>query len=295
MAVPPRQSQRGLSSTLPVQRPSSHQRTLSQQYLAASSSPARKDAHLGAAADAAADAADAAPAPARHHASTPRRGGSKLRLELSSDTGAGPASATASPQAFTPARIMSVSDAMDVDTTSPTMSRASQQDADNPPLPMPKRRPLASQLPLPASSTPRVPPPAAAAAQPKRDPRPKPYTAEAPPDAPRLTSTNRPDSLASEPFSRGLFSGHADFFPWSGVHHEDRWSPEAIQKGTWDKGGQNEASSARLAILPALKQKNGLNALSTIFMGVLNQRRHRGHVTAPSTFKPPPPIGRAHV
>lgn len=41
---------------------------------------------------------------------------------------------------------------------------------------------------------------------------------------------------------------------------------------------------------PSLKQKTGLNALSTIFMGVLNQRRNRGQITAPSTFKPPPRV-----
>ncbi|KAJ6444090.1 RNA polymerase II mediator complex component Srb8 [Purpureocillium lavendulum] len=282
MGVPPRQPQRALSSTLPVQRPSHHQRTLSQQYISSTStSPTRKDTQPGV--EAASEPADAGQG--RNHASTPRRGGSKLRLELSNDLSAGPASATGSPQAFTPSRMMPMSDTMEIDTMSPAMSRASQQDTDNLPVPMPKRRPQASQLP---AATPRIPPPTTS--QVKKDARPKPYTVEIPSDAPRLPSTNRPDALNSDLFSKGLFSGHADFFPWAGNHHEDKWSPEAIQKGTWDKGSQNEASSARLAVLPALKQKSGLNALSSIFMGVLNQRRHRGQVTAPSTFKPPPRV-----
>lgn len=95
-----------------------------------------------------------------------------------------------------------------------------------------------------------------------------------------------------DPFSKGLNSGYADFFPWNGSHHEDEWSSDAITKGTWDKVNLNvaETSSAKLAIFPALKQKSGFNALSTIFMGVLTQRRHRGQITAPSTFKPPPRV-----
>ncbi|GAO15972.1 hypothetical protein UVI_02055520 [Ustilaginoidea virens] len=152
-------------------------------------------------------------------------------------------------------------------------------------MPMPKRRPPPSTQAIPSTrlaihnSTPT-----------RKDVRPKPYTVEAPTAAPRYVSSNRHDTETRDLFSKGLFSGCADFFPWSGIHHEDEWSTEAIQKGTWDRGSQNEASSARLAIFPALKQKGGLNALSTIFMGVLNQRRHRGQITAPSTFKPPPRV-----
>ncbi|OAQ97560.1 hypothetical protein LLEC1_06395 [Akanthomyces lecanii] len=124
----------------------------------------------------------------------------------------------------------------------------------------------------------------------KRDSKPKQYAIEVPPAAPRYLSANKHDTVHRDPFNKGLFSGNADFSPWIGRHHEDEWSTEAIQKGTWDRGSQNETSSARLAVYPSLKQKTGLNALSTIFMGVLNQRRNRGQVTAPSTFKPPPRV-----
>ena len=155
---------------------------------------------------------------------------------------------------------------------------------------MPKRRVPASQRVL-AQRDSNAPP-----ATGKKDGRPKPYTLEIPHAAPRYSSSHKHDPIHRseathrDPFSRGLFSGHADFFPWSGGHHEDEWNAEAIQKGTWDKASQNEPSSARLAIFPALKQKTGLSALSTIFMGVLNQRRHRGQITVPSTFKPPPRV-----
>lgn len=180
----------------------------------------------------------------------------------------------------------SMSDALDGGNMSPALSRTSLQDIDNPPMPMPKRRPQPSQN-APASS--RGPPPAPAPV--KKDARPKPWTVETPSDSPRYPTSDKHDAAAGrDPFSRGLFSGNADFFPWNGTHYEDDWSVEAVQKGTWDRGNQNETSSARLAISPALKQKSGLNALSTIFMGVLNQRRHRGQITAPSTFKPPPRV-----
>lgn len=285
MGVQPRQPQRVLGSTLQVQRPSNHhQRTISfsqQQHLP--TSPSRRDP--ASAPDSNVESADALSA---RHVSTPRRQGSKLRLELSNEpTVAGPMSAAESPQTLTPSRMMPASEAMETENLSPTLSRASQQQdaSDNPPMPMPQRRLPKSSQTVP-SSRPTVPTTTPA----RKDARPKPYTVEMPVAAPRFVSTNRNDSTTRDPFSRGLFSGHADFFPWSGVHHEDEWTTEAIQKGTWDRGSQNEASSARLAILPALKQKSGLNALSTIFMGVLNQRRHRGQITAPSTFKPPPRV-----
>lgn len=180
---------------------------------------------------------------------------------------------------------MPLSDATETGSASPALSRASQQDGDNPALPMPQRR-----LPTLAQSVRSNVPRTASSAPPKKDTRPRPYTVEVPAVAPRYATASRPDLNHRDPFTKGLFSGHADFFSWSGNHHEDDWSTEAIQKGTWDRGNQNEASSARLAIFPALKQKSGLNALSTIFMGVLNKRRHRGQITAPSTFKPPPRV-----
>lgn len=314
IGVHPRPPQRALSSsTLPsVQRPPPQQRALSQQLFP--SSPIRKDSILS---DASSDSFD--PVQAQSHGanqaqihgrpvSTPRRVGSRLRLELSnidpvvgnaasasvSASASASVSAASSPQSHTTSRVPSMADAADVGDSSPAPSRASAADVDNDnqPLPMPRRRPPTSQTNSELSK--RLAAPSRAAPTLKKDGRPKPWTVEVPKGAPRYPSTEkRPNPTGGDPFSRGLFSGHADFFPWhggNGKHHEDDWSPEAIQKGTWDRGNQNETSSARMTISPAIKQKSGLSALSTIFMGVLNQRRHRGHVTAPSTFKPPPRV-----
>jgi mediator of RNA polymerase II transcription subunit 12 len=169
---------------------------------------------------------------------------------------------------------------------SPALSRASQQDLDNPPIPMPRRRLWPSQRPQHKRDAVVPTPPT------KKDVRPKPYTVEIPTAAPKYASTHKSDHAGTsrDPFSKGLCTGYADFYAWNGNHHEDEWSTEAIQKGTWDRGNQNETATARLAIFPALKQKSGLSALSSIFMRVLNQRKHRGQVTAPSTFKPPPRV-----
>ncbi|KAG6020375.1 hypothetical protein E4U41_002868 [Claviceps citrina] len=290
MGVQPRQPQRGLGLTLQVQRPSNHQkRTASssqQQYHPTSTSPSRRDP--ASVSDPNVESSDAL-STRSCHVSTPRRQGSKLRLELSNElTATGSLSATESPQTFTPSRLMpALSETMEADNMSPALSRASQNDtADNPPMPMPKRR-----LPKPCQTVLSSRPTTAPATTPARkDVRPKPYAVEIPAAAPRYASTNRSDSSPRDPFGKGLFSGHGDFFPWSGAHHEDEWSTEAIQKGTWDRGNQNEGTTGRLAILSPLKLTCGLNALSTIYMGVLNQRRHRGQITAPSTFKPPPRV-----
>ncbi|PTB70350.1 hypothetical protein BBK36DRAFT_1109106 [Trichoderma citrinoviride] len=314
IGVHPRPPQRALSSSTlpPVQRPPPQQRALSQQLFP--SSPIRKDSILS---DASSDSFD--PVQAQSHGAnqaqaqgrlvaTPRRVGSRLRLELSnidpvvgsaasaslSASASASVSAASSPQSHATSRVPSMADAADVGDSSPAPSRASAADIDNDnqPLPMPKRRPPTSQT-YPELSR-RLAAPSRAAPALKKDGRPRPWTVEVPKGAPRYPSSEkRPNPTGGDPFSRGLFSGHADFFPWhggNGKHHEDDWSPEAIQKGTWDRGNQNETSSARMTISPAIKQKSGLSALSTIFMGVLNQRRHRGHVTAPSTFKPPPRV-----
>ncbi|KKO97998.1 hypothetical protein THAR02_09898 [Trichoderma harzianum] len=316
IGVHPRPPQRTLSSTTlpPVQRPPP-QRALSQQLFP--SSPVRKDSALS---DASSDSFDPVQAHgqgqvqganlAQGHGrlvTTPRRVGSRLRLELSnidapgsvasasmSASASASVSAASSPQSHTTSRGPSMADAVDVDGSSPAPSRASAADFDNDnhPLPMPRRRPPTSQT-YPELSRRLAAPPRATPAL-KKDGRPRPWTVEVPKNAPRYPSADKkPNPAGGDPFSRGLFSGHADFFPWhggNGKHHEDDWSPEAIQKGTWDRGNQNETSTARMTISPAIKQKTGLSALSTIFMGVLNQRRHRGHVTAPSTFKPPPRV-----
>ncbi|PHH70028.1 hypothetical protein CDD82_7384 [Ophiocordyceps australis] len=229
------------------------------------------------------------------HAPSLRCGSSKLRLELSDDPTPTPEPLPDACQPLAPApfRLVPVAKSISrpppMSASTPVSLPASSekclpQDHDSP-VPMPQRplHPPNLLHPGPPISSP-------APAQPRKDSRPKPYTVEVPPDAPRFNSTQRHDASSKDSFSRGLYSGHADFFPWTGHHHEDEWSAEAIQKGTWDKGSSHEISSARLAIFPALRQKSGLTTLSTIFMNVLNQRRYRGQVTAPWTFKPPPRV-----
>ncbi|KAI5464186.1 hypothetical protein BGZ63DRAFT_350150 [Mariannaea sp. PMI_226] len=285
LGVQPRPPQRTVSSSsLPSHQrpPPQQQRSVSQQqqpFIPAS--PIRKDSNF---IDLTGDASDATPS---RFTSTPRRGGSRLKLELSISNDPYPEhiSITSSPRSLTPSRINH--DAFETSSTSPANSKAS-QDFDNPPLPMPKRRPRPTQpVTIPRVIT-------ATSAPIKKDSRPKPYTVEIPPLAPRYLIT-RPDAQNRnpvDPFSKGLNSGYADFFPWTGTHHEDEWNSEAIIKGTWDKQNHNhpESASAKMAIFPALKQKSGLNALSTVFMTILNQRRHRGQINAPSTFKPPPRV-----
>ncbi|KOS18162.1 Mediator of RNA polymerase II transcription subunit 12 [Escovopsis weberi] len=309
LGVHPRQPPRSLgSSSLSGQRHPPHQRAvLTQPFFPAS--PARKEPYSDPAADfyqaldplqarhAAAAAAPApAPAPAAAAITTnPRRAGSKLRLELSHPTEP-PApltsalSSTSRPPS--PSRIVSLSSDLPNNQpgASPSPSRAL-RDPDNTPLPMPRRRvpqpPCTTRASAAQKKPTSAPPPPLSS---KKDVRPKAWAIEVPTDAPRLPSHNKPKFPPRDPFSRGLFSGSADFFPWNGNHYEDDWSVEAAQKGTWDRGTQTETSSARMALSPAIKQKSGLTALSTIFMGVLNQRRYRGQVTAPSTFKPPPRV-----
>jgi mediator of RNA polymerase II transcription subunit 12 len=53
---------------------------------------------------------------------------------------------------------------------------------------------------------------------------------------------------------------------------------------------QNETGSARLSIFPALKNKSGLQTLSSLFTSVLTQRRAYGQITSISSFKPPPRV-----
>lgn len=284
MGVPPRAQPRAPSGSA-LQ---AHQRGLSSSYMPPLS-PVRKDDHHSQPTDPTdASTTSSQASTASRHGATPRRtAGSKLRIELSNDEGLTPGPATDSPLG-TPS-LLSHSAALDSSTDasghgSPALSRASHADSAIPPMPMPRRRAPLQRF-VPSNKT--AAPPTALL---KRDSKPKQYTIEVPPPAPRYLSTNKPDTLHRDPFNKGLFSGNADFFPWNGRHHEDEWSTEAIQKGTWDRGSQNETSSARLAVYPSLKQKTGLNALSTIFMGVLNQRRNRGQITAPSTFKPPPRV-----
>ena len=279
----------GSAAQAPAQRPSpQQQRSISQSQAQSQSqsqsqsqtnqpsSPLRRDASST-------EQSAESPDLAQIRVATPVRTGSRLRQELYNETRSGTPSAPGSPPSLTPSRVTTaVASADEESVVSPTPSQDSSYDPENPPLPMPKRN---YKLAFDVLST--RPPPAPPA---KRDSRPKQYSIETPSDAPRYQKPNKPESIYRDPFGRGLFSSYADFFPWHGNHHEDEWTMEAIQKGTWDRGSQSEVSSARLAVMPSLRQKTGLNALSTIFMGVMNQRRNSGYLTAPSTFKPPPRV-----
>ncbi|KAI0476160.1 transcription mediator subunit Med12 [Xylariaceae sp. FL0804] len=273
LAVTQRQPQRTLSGSGLSQRPTI-QRSLSQQYLP--QTPIRRSESLN---DQPADAADVAQA---RYGTTPRRGGSRLKLELANDgivhAGFSESPLTLDPMSankvFTPSRVMSMNEASDLCDMS-THTSATHTTDNSTPLPMPPRR--ARFVP----PTKRPPPPTMSAPA-KKDSRPKPFHLEVPSDAPRYSNMGK-----QEP------SGHADFFPWKGTHIEDQFSDPIIRLGNFEKPpnplGQ-EAASAKSALFPALKHKSGLNTLSTIFTGILNQRRHSGQITSASTFKPPPRV-----
>ncbi|KAI0125176.1 transcription mediator subunit Med12 [Xylariales sp. AK1849] len=294
LAVSQRQPQRSLSGSGLSQRPS-HQRTLSQQYIPPS--PIRKSETFT---DYASDAGDAAQS---RFGTTPRRGGSRLKLELANDgiTHAGffesplnsdPLSAN---KPFTPSRVMPLGDASDPGDMSPHTSQAQTADNDSAPLPMPPRR---ARFIVPVS---RPKPTAPTAAPVKKDAKPKAFVLETPADAPRYPNLGKDQPTRKNGFENihtgcgatDLGAGHAGFHPWTGNGPEDNFSENIIRNGYYDRAPsqtQTEQSSAKAPIFPALKHKSGLHALSTIFTGILNQRKHSGQITSASTFKPPPRV-----
>lgn len=290
LGVQQRQPQRSLSGGGLSQRPA-HQRTLSQQYLPPS--PIRKETFL--------DFSDNRSDVAQTQYGTPRRGGSRLKLELSNNPITetsiieSPNAIDSSTRVFTPSRVMPLTDASELGEMSPRNSTRGQAvDADAAPLPMPKRRPRFA-LPTAGRDSNILPP-----APVKKDPRPKPYNLEVPSAAPRYQVhhlENKPQgksaaaSLTTNNVTQPI-TGYADFFAWSGDHPEDHFSESVIRQGFFDKApiSQTETSSAKGALFPALKHKSGLHALSTVFTGVLAQRRHSGQINSPSTFKPPPRV-----
>ncbi|KAH9889253.1 transcription mediator subunit Med12 [Xylariomycetidae sp. FL2044] len=277
LAVSQRQPQRTLSGSGLSQRPAAHQRTLSQQYLPPS--PIRRsDSYTE-------QSSDGADLTQSRFGPTPRRGGSRLKLELAND-GIVHAGFSESPQnldpisanrVFTPSRVMSMNDASELGNMSPHALSCQTSDADPLPLPMPPRH---ARFAVP---TKRTPPSTTVTSTPaKRDTRPRPFVLETPSCAPRYSNMGK-----QEPF------GFADFHPWKGGHSEDQFSDNFIRLGNYDKApaqsGQ-ETASAKNPIFPALKHKSGLHTLSTIFTGILNQRRHSGQINSASTFKPPPRV-----
>ncbi|KAF3765047.1 Srb8, subunit of the RNA polymerase II mediator complex [Cryphonectria parasitica EP155] len=288
IGVPQRQPpSRSLSSSGTLSQRPAHKRTLSSQYLppspvrnnSADFPPSSSDPGPGAATTSSNSQAGNV---AQTQYGTPRRGGSRLRLELANDgithsgfvespTNAGSAIDLSKP--FTPSR----------------RGLASADNSDNnPPLPMPRRR---CRFALPDLKK-HVAAPAPAPV--KKDNRPKPYSIEAPPAAPRwaLVSGGGKDSQHRSASTSAPSMGHADFSPWTGDGPEDHFTQSFIQNGYFDKGpfGQAENGTGKSAIFPSLKHKTGLYALSTVFTGLLGARRHSGQITSPSTFKPPPRV-----
>ncbi|KAI1104008.1 hypothetical protein F4804DRAFT_342095 [Jackrogersella minutella] len=294
MAVPQRQPQRTLPGSGLSQSPT-HQRTLSQQYLP--QSPIRKPESFT---EQSSDVGDVAQG---RYNTLPRRGGSRLKLELAND-GIEHPGFSESPQTldaisankpFTPSRIMSMNDASDAGDMTPRTSRCHTADDDSVPLPMPPRR---TQLVVPVkrpepSSTP-------ASMTPRKDARPKPFFLETPSIAPRYPNMGKPEPTGKTKTKdtapracTDLSAGFADFYPWNGAHPEDQFTDSIIRHGFFDKApaqSMQEPSSGKAPLFPAMKHKSGLHTLSTIFTGIMNQRRHSGQITSASTFKPPPRV-----
>lgn len=176
----------------------------------------------------------------------------------------------------------------DIPRVSNLSPRAPQEEGQNPtpsrPMPMPVRpghhAPPAVEKARPA--------PAIVA---KKDARPKPYTLEVPAAAPHYSPNGQSESPSRKAYVLTQV-GHADFFPWTGNHPEDRFSETVIRHGFFDKAQmtQNETGSAKSSLFPALKHKTGLHTLSSLLTSVLAQRRAHGQITSTSTFKPPPRV-----
>ncbi|KAK3363409.1 hypothetical protein B0T25DRAFT_40393 [Lasiosphaeria hispida] len=231
-----------------------------------------------------------------------RRGGSRLKLELSHDPAdaVSYASISESPNTidsskpFTPSRIMPPTDSSDLGDMSPHLSTRAQTVDPDAPLPMPPRRQRFT------ADLPRREVPSSTANPVRKDSRPKPYTVEVPSIAPRYYTHDKSDFQPKSALAGGAAGnlgpppsvGYADFFPWTGNHPEDQFSENAIRQGYFDKApvAQTETSSAKGILFAALKHKSGLNVLSSVFTNVIGERRHGGQIRAPSTFKPPPRV-----
>ncbi|KAJ5510749.1 Mediator complex subunit Med12 [Penicillium expansum] len=84
----------------------------------------------------------------------------------------------------------------------------------------------------------------------------------------------------------------ADFAPWTGNHPEDVLSEQTAKQGYYDRTqvSQNESNTARPALYAQLKNRTGLQMLSSVFAAALEKRQTHNTIHAPSTFKPPPRV-----
>ena len=220
-----------------------------------------------------------------------RSGGSRLKLETSRDSqnvvSAEPSKAASEvPPIWRPPRGRPLLH-FDVPSVSHLAPRAAQEGGRTEvainPMPLPVRP---GQHPRPSLNRARAEP----GNPQKKDARPKPYILEVPPAAARFSPSGMLQPVAQ--YSVLTPKGHADFFPWTGNHPEDKFSENVIRQGYYDKAQltQNETGSAKSSILPPLKHKSGLQTLSSLFTHVLAQRRAHGQITSSSTFKPPPRV-----
>ena len=84
----------------------------------------------------------------------------------------------------------------------------------------------------------------------------------------------------------------ADFFSWQACNPEDTLTEQNVKSGFCDKSQnvQHETNTARPSVWTHLKNKQGLQVLSSLLVNVLEKRQHVGYITSGSTFKPPPRI-----
>ncbi|KAK4199603.1 putative mediator of RNA polymerase II transcription [Triangularia verruculosa] len=285
--------QHSLAGSSLSQRPVAHQRALSQQQQFLPPSPIRKE--TGSLEFTPPDYNDGA----NMRFPSQRRGGSRLKLELSHDslesiTHTGiieSPNAIDSSKPFTPSRIMLPTDSSDLGDMSPHFSHPPTIDLDAP-LPMPQRR-----LRF-APSTPRREPPPGPTNTGRKDIAPKPYQVEVPSAAPRYYTQGKGnsqqrragagDATGSLPPPPSI--GYADFYPWTGKHVEDQFSENVIRQGHFDKASFNpDTSSGKQNLFPGVKSK-GLQTLSAIFTAALGARRNNGQITSNSTFRYPPRV-----
>lgn len=101
-----------------------------------------------------------------------------------------------------------------------------------------------------------------------------------------------PKSTATEVVSAPVqfASGRvADVFPWTGNNAEDTLTEALIKAGISNKPQiMNETNTARPTLIPNLKNKSGINSLTSLFVAVLDKRQQSGRLAVPNTFKPPP-------
>lgn len=103
-------------------------------------------------------------------------------------------------------------------------------------------------------------------------------------DPPKLTAPENVPAPVQFPGGKA-----ADVSPWTGNNAEDTLSEALVKAGISNKPQiMNETNTARPSLWSNLKNKSGINTLTTLFVAVLEKRQQSGRLRAPNTFKPPP-------